>query len=321
MSDVTSAPAPLLYVISGGEDPGQWRGVFAARFGDGLRVAVWPEPVDPAAVQYIAAWSPPAAASFAGFPALKAVFNLGAGVDKLLARTDLDPAVPIVRLQDAGMAPQMVEYALYGVLRHQRDFDIYAQDQAAGRWQPRLPRLAADTRVTVLGIGAIGGAVAVALAALGYTVRGWSRSARSLPGVECHAGAEALPRLLPQTDILISVLPSTPDTRGMFNAATLGALPAGASFINCARGDQVDEAALLDLLDSGHIRMALLDVFRVEPLPADSRLWGHPRVVMTPHVAATTLPGPAVEQIAAGIAADQAGVSPLPGQIDRSRSY
>ncbi|GAB3129819.1 2-hydroxyacid dehydrogenase [Novispirillum itersonii] len=318
---MSSPSRPLLYVISGGDDPGQWRGVFSARFGDALRVAVWPEAVDPAAVEYIAAWSPPAAASFAGFANLKAVFNLGAGVDKLLARPDLDPAVPIVRLQDAGMAPQMVEYALYGVLRHQRDFDVYAQDQAERRWQPRLPRLAAETRVTVLGIGAIGGAVAVALAGLGYSVRGWSRSLRSLPGVDCRAGADALPLLLPETDILISVLPSTPETRGMFNAVTLGALPAGASFINCARGDQVDEAALLDLLDSGHIRMALLDVFRTEPLPQDSRLWSHPCVVATPHVAASTLPGPAVDQIADGIAALSAGISPLPGQVDRSRAY
>lgn len=316
-----SSSSPLLYVISGGDDPGQWRGVFAARFGDALRVAVWPEAVDPAAVDYIAAWSPPAAASFAGFSGLKAVFNLGAGVDKLLARADLDPAVPIIRLQDAGMAPQMVEYALYGVLRHQRDFDLYAADQAEKRWQPRLPRLAADIRVTVLGLGAIGGAVAQALAGLGYAVRGWSRSARSLPGVDCRAGADALLPLLAETEILISVLPSTPETRRLFNADTLGALPAGASFINCARGDQVDEAALLSLLDSGHIRMALLDVFVTEPLPQDSRLWGHPRVVATPHVAASTLPGPAVDQIADGIAALKAGVSPLPGQVDRGRSY
>ena len=143
-----------------------------------------------------------------------------------------------------------------------------------------------------MGLGAIGGAVAQVLAGLGYAVRGWSRSARSLPGVDCRAGADALLPLLAETEILISVLPSTPETRRLFNADTLGVLPAGASFINCARGDQVDEAALLSLLDSGHIRMALLDVFVTEPLPQDSRLWGHPRVVATPHVAASTLPGP-----------------------------
>lgn len=320
---VRSETRPLFYVISD-QKAELWSAALKETLGETAEVVTAPAPVDPAAVDYAVVWAP-APGALAGFSALKAVFNLGAGVDRLLGRPDLPDHIPIIRLQDAGMAPQMLEYALYGVLRHQRDFDLYGADQSARTWAPRLPRLAADVRVTVLGLGAIGGVVATGLAGLGYTVRGWSRSPRSLTGVNCHHGADALMPLLGQTDVLVNVLPSTPETRGLLGERALQALPSGASLINCARGDQVDEVALLAELDRGHLRSALLDVFAIEPLSPDSRLWTHPRVVVTPHVAAATLPEQAAEQIVTAFRALQDGGPGegrlVPGLVDRSRSY
>lgn len=282
-------------------------------------VAVWPEAVDPCRVRYAVVWSPPAD-FFAPFTHLEAVFTLGAGVDKLLTRSDLPSHTPIVRLLDAGMAPQMVEYVLYGVLRYQRQFDLYQQHQHQRQWQPQAPRLAADVRVGVLGLGQMGGAVAAALAGLGYRVSGWSRSTRQIQGVRCLDGDAGLLELVRSSDVLVNILPSTPQTRLLLNHQLLGQLPQGAALINAGRGDQLDISALLDLLESGHLRYAQLDVFSTEPLPADSPLWARSDVVITPHVAAATLMAPAVSQIVHNLDALKQGLIPE-GLVDRQRGY
>ncbi len=274
---------------------------------------------DPAAVEYVITWGPPPAL-FAGLPALKAVFALGAGVDKLLARSDLAPATPIYRLLDGGMAQQMAEYVRFGVLSYQRHMDVYRRQQAAGVWKMLAPKLAAEVRVGVLGLGEIGRAVALALAADGYSVSGWSRTPRQLAGVDCLFGDEGLDELLAGSDVLACVLPSTPETQGLLDAGKLAALPAGAMLINAGRGDLLDEDALLALLDSGHLRCAQLDVFASEPLPAGHRLWSHPAVTVTPHIAAITLRQQAVAQIVANLARLAAGGDGL-GRVVRERGY
>jgi glyoxylate/hydroxypyruvate reductase A len=284
-----------------------------------LEVAAWPQPVDKERVHYIAAWNAPEG-FFAGFTQLKAVFALGAGVDKLLRRGDLAEPVPIIRLTDAGMAQQMAEYVLYGVLHYQRQFDLYRQQQAQRLWQPLAPKLAQDVRVSVLGLGAIGAEVAKVLAGLGYMVSGWSRSPKKVPGVACYHGAAGLEALLANTDVLVSVLPSTPETRGLIDRKLLLQLPRGAGLINVARGDQLDQDALLELLDAGHVRFAMLDVFANEPLAAENPLWARPDVIVTPHIAAITLIGPAVRQIADNLRALRRGEVPQ-GLVDRGRAY
>ncbi len=304
--------------LHAGDDGPLWRALFAEHAPD-IACSTWPEPVDPAAVAWVACWNPPAG-FFAELSNLRAVFALGAGVERLLARDDLAPHVPIVRLLDAGMAEQMVEYALLGVLGWQRRLPDYRVQQAHAQWHKFPPMARVDTRVGVLGLGRMGGAVAQALPGLGYSCSGWSRTPRMLDRVRCLHGTEGLDALLETSDVLINTLPSTAGTRGLLDRARLARLPRGAMLVNASRGDQLDAVALVDLLDAGHLSGALLDVFAVEPLPADSPLWSHPRITITPHVAATTLPAPSAAQIVANLRRSLAG-EPLQGVVDRARGY
>lgn len=305
-------------VVHAGEKTAEWIALFTVEAPD-LRVLAWNEPFDPAQIDYVVSSRPPEH-FFAPLTRLKAVFATGAGIERLLARTDLPASIPIVKLSDAGMAEQMAEYALYGVLRYQRRMDAYAAQQTAKDWRTHPPRIRAEVRVSVLGLGAIGCRVATSLAAFGYGVTGWSRSIKNLPGVRCVAGAAALAPMLAQTEVLVNVLPSTPETRGLLDGARLALLAKGGYVINCSRGDQLDADALLGLLNSGHLSGALLDVFAEEPLPASSLLWSHPNVCVTPHVAAITLPGPSVAQIVENIRRLEAG-TPMQGVVARERAY
>ncbi|MBA4708970.1 2-hydroxyacid dehydrogenase [Aquitalea aquatica] len=283
------------------------------------QVCCWPQPVDAEQVRYAVVWNPPAG-FFRGMVNLQAVFVLGAGVDRILQRDDLDPAIPVVRLSDAGMAQQMLEYVLYGVLHVQRRMDQYQRQQQHRQWQVVAATAADKTRIGVLGLGEIGGKVAQGLAAMGYEVAGWSRQGRQLPGVTDFVGEQGLPALLARSDILVNLLPATAETRGLLDNQLLRQLPRGAALINAGRGEQVDEAALLGMLDSGHLRFALLDVFVVEPLESVHPLWSHPAVLLTPHIAAMTLAEPAVAQIVANLQALQQGLLPQ-GLVSRTRGY
>lgn len=284
-----------------------------------IHVAAADDISDTARVEWLAGWRLPQG-YFARFPALKVFFGLGAGVDAVLARDDLPANVHIVKLTDGGMAAQMAEYALLGALTWQRRMSEYSQQQTAREWKPLPARLRADVRVTVLGLGAIGGEVARTLADFGYYVSGWSRSPKTIAGVHCAQGREALQRLLAKTDVLVNMLPTTPETRGFINHEMLAILPAGAYVVNGSRGDQLDANALLKLLDSDHLSGALLDVFAAEPLPADSPLWRHANIRITPHVAALTLPDEAVRLIVANIRRLQRDEAMI-GLVERARGY
>jgi len=255
---------------------------------------------------YLAVWKPPAEL-LERQTRLKGIVNLGAGVDALLNNPGLPRDVPIVKLRDAGMAPLMADYVHFGVLYFQRDFDRYFAQQAHAVWHESPLVDKADWPVGVLGLGATGAHVALVLAEEGFPVHGWSRSPKRLDGVTCHHGDDGLDALLGTVHTLITLLPDTPSTRGIVNARTLALMADGASLINPGRGTLIDEEALLAALGpggkEGRLRGALLDAFSEEPLPRDNPLWQHPRVRITPHMAAPTPVRDAADQVAALITA------------------
>jgi glyoxylate/hydroxypyruvate reductase A len=263
-------------------------------------------------------WAPPPA-FVAEQTALRAVWNLGAGVDALL-RLPWPERLPLVRLEDAGMAAQMVEYVVHALLRHYRGFDAYERDSREGRWVPRRPPRRGEWPVGVLGLGVLGSAVARAVAALGFPVRGWSRTPRSLDGVTTYAGDDGLGEFLAASRVLVVLLPLTDATRDLLDRRRLSQLQRGGVLINVARGALVVDADLIALLDEGHLAGATLDVFRDEPLPADDPLRRHPRIAITPHISAQTIREDTLEQIAGKILAFERGES-VTGVIDRARGY
>jgi glyoxylate/hydroxypyruvate reductase A len=273
----------------------------------------------PDACDFALVWRPPPE-MFARLRVRRAVVNLGAGVDAVVGLPTLPGDVPLVRVEDAGMAEQMAEYAMHAVLRAYREFDRYAEAQRAARWQrrPRLPK--SSFGVGILGLGTLGRAVAQALLSIGFPVAGWSREPRRVEGVASYAGPGGLPALLAGSHVLICLLPSTPATRGILHRETLRALPAGAYVVNVARGDLVVDADLVALLDEGHLSGAMLDVFREEPLPPDHPFWHHARIALTPHVSAVTLVDETVAQVAAKVRALWRGES-VSGVVDRARGY
>jgi glyoxylate/hydroxypyruvate reductase A len=302
---------------SEGDDPEPWRRAFAAAFPD-MPFEVWPHVKDRNAVRYALVWNPPPGL-LKTLPNLKAVLALGAGVDALLA-DPTTPQLPVVRLRDAGLAPQMAEYAIYAVLHFHRSMPAYREQQAAARWQPLAPVLASQWPVGVMGTGIIGGLIARHLVALGYPVRGWSRSGTSIDGVEGFAGDARLDAFLSGCRTIVNVLPLTPQTAGILNTRTFAAMPRGSYVVNIGRGGHLVESDLLAALDSGHIAGAMLDVFEQEPLDASHRFWSHPGVVVTPHIAGVTVAAEAEAQVIANVMRMERGEQPV-GVVDREKGY
>ena len=270
-------------------------------------------------IDYAVLWKPPGEL-LESLAQTKAVFNLGAGVDGIAHLASLKPGIPLIRLEDAGMVEQMVEYACHAVLRRYREFDVYAEQQHAGLWRPRRRVSKAGFGVGILGLGVLGAAVAAALARFGFPLYGWSRSRKSIGGVECGAGLAELDAVLTRARVLICLLPLTAETHGMLDRQKLSRLPRDAYLVNLARGDILVEEDLLALLDEGHLAGAMLDVFRDEPLPAQHAFWHHPKITVTPHVSASTLIDESVAQIAAKIHRLEAGL-PVTGIVERVRGY
>lgn len=251
-------------------------------------------------------------------PRLKWVQSVWAGVDGLIG--GLRNGVSIVRLNDPQLSRTMAEAVLAWTLYLHRDMPAYARQQASVSWRPRAYREPGDTVVTLLGLGALGGAAAGALAHAGFRVRGWSRSYRTAAGIASFHGHEGLRQACTDADIVVCLLPLTSETRGLIDAQTLRWLPQGASLINFGRGGVVDTPALLDALDLGHLAHAVLDVFEEEPLPATSPLWLHPRVTVLPHIAAPTNRASAASIVARNISAWRTGGC-VPPEVDRRRGY
>lgn len=251
---------------------------------------------------------------------LKAIFSLGAGVDSLLSMPSLPVHVPLVRMEDVGMAEQMAEYALYVALRHLRRMRKYEQDQRRGQWDPQPFRPRASVRVGVLGLGVLGGRVAQTLAEFGFSVFGWSRGAKDLPGVRCLHGAEGLDQILATSEVLFVVLPLTIETLNLLDEDKLSRLPTGSTLANLSRGQVLPEVALTAALDAGVVAEAFLDVFTMEPLPEDHPFWTREEVRITPHVAALTPPDAAADQVARKIREMVAGRS-VSGIVSRESGY
>ncbi len=255
-----------------------------------------------------------------GLTQLRLIQSLWAGVDRLLADATVPPAVPIARMVDPAMSATMSETALWAVLSLHRGFHTYAAQQRVKVWQPLPQRRADEVAIAMLGLGELGRCVARCLVAQGYRVSGWSLRPAALPSIATHHGDDALTSVLGTADIVINLLPLTPDTRGLFCARRLDAMRPGASLVNLARGGHVVDADLLAALDSGHLHHAVLDVFNAEPLPAEHRYWQHPKVTVLPHAAAQTDPRSAAEIAAANVRRLRAG-EPLQNLVDRGRGY
>lgn len=271
---------------------------------------------DPAAVDVIV-YAPGALEDFSAFTGLRAVLNLWAGVERVLTVPGL--RAPLCRMVDPAMTEGMTEYVVTHVLRHHMgiDLDLARQD---GVWRKRSVPIARERRVTVLGLGALGQAAARALAGLNFDVAGWSRTARDVAGITCLSGEDGLARALARAEILVTLLPHTPQTECLLDARHLAMLPRGAVIVNPGRGALIDDDALIAALEGGHLAHATLDVFRTEPLPSEHPFWAHPGITVTPHIAAETRPSTASRVIAENIRRVQDG-APLLHQVDRARGY
>ena len=303
--------------------PERWKTRFDKVCG-GRRVVLLPNAsLDPAEVHYAAVWKP-VPGDLGSFPNLRAIFNLGAGVDALMADKSL-PEVPLVRVAVPDLTNRMTEYVVLHVLMHHRQ-ELYLRDsQRAKRWEPQYQWPASAVTVGVMGLGTLGADAAEVLRRLGFRVIGWSRSPRTIDGVECFHGTAGMDAFLRKTDILVSLLPLTPDTHGILNRDVFAKLnrtgPLGAPvLINAGRGGLQNEADILACLDDGTLGAASLDVFVQEPQPADSRFWTHPKVVLTPHNAADTDADAISAYVAEQIARFEAGGA-LENVVDRGRGY
>lgn len=280
-----------------------------------FELRIWPEAGDKDEVDYVVVWAQPNG-FLRQFSNLRAVLCIGAGVDRILEDTDL-PDVPIARMRDEGLTQGMVEFVLARVLHHHRLMPAYEAQQRQGVWRQLAAPLARDRTVGVLGLGQLGSACAASLAANGFKVRGWSRTRKDLPGVQSFDGP--IEAFLEPCEVVVCLLPLTPDTRGVLNAKTLSHL-SGASLINVGRGAHLVEADLIPALDAGHLANATLDVFAIEPLPAGHAFWTDPRIAVVPHASALTPPGTAGPTIIANIRRHLAGRGLL-DLVDRTAGY
>ncbi len=288
------------------------------------RIALQRDELAADSIEVVLAANPPPG-SLAGLPRLRLIQSLWAGVDRLLADSSLPQHVPLARMVDPGLCQAMAQTALWAVLGLHRGFWRYAQQQRQQRWRQWPQRRANEVPVLILGFGAMGQACAATLRAQGYAVSAWSRtpagpSSSGMPLVPQHAGLAALPAALAQAEVVLNLLPLTPETRGLIDAHFLAQLPRGAALINLARGAHVVDEHLLAALDAQHLSQAVLDVFHTEPLSADHPFWRHPQVTVLPHVAGLTDPRSAARVVAANVAALKAGTA-LAHRVDRQRGY
>ena len=291
--------------------------MIAALHDAGLDASLSPEAPNPAAVDYIVYAPSAALQDFTPFTRTKAVLSLWAGVERIVGNPTLTQ--PLCRMVDPALTEGMVEWVTGHALRHHLGMDRHIMNPGH-IWNPACPPLARERPVAMLGMGALGTACAQTLAALNFPVTGWSTGPKNVPGIPCLHGADGLAQVLATAQIVVTLLPKTPDTENLLDARRLAMLPRGAFILNPGRGPIIDDAALLAALDSGQVAHATLDVFRTEPLHPEHPFWAHPHVTVTPHIAADTRPASATRVIAENIRRAEAGL-PLLHRVDRVRGY
>jgi glyoxylate/hydroxypyruvate reductase len=294
-----------------------WQAVFAAEEPE-TDFRIWPAIGDPAEITGLIAWAP-GPELFAELPNLRVLFSVGAGIDQL------DPAavparVRIVRMIEPGIAEGMTEYIAFAVLALHRDMLGYRIAQQEQRWSPHDPPFPSQRRVGFMGLGDLARHAMGRLRPFGFALSGWSRTPHDLPGVTTHHGPQGLPAFLAATDILVCLLPLTDETRGILCQYTLSQLPRGAGLVNAARGGHVVAPDLIAALDSGQLSGAVLDVCEPEPLPPGHPFWTHPRILLTPHVAAVTRTATAAQVLLDNWRRYREGL-PIAGEVDRGRGY
>lgn len=279
----------------------------------------WSKPGDIADIEYAFVWAPEPGA-LRKFPNLKCIFSIGAGVDHLLRDPDLPDGVPIVRMVEPELTQGMTEYVTLHVLRYHREVPALEQQQRDRVWHELIAPTAPSRKVGFLGFGVLGQDAARVLHALNFDLASWSRTPKQADGVKSFHGAEGLDAFLARTEILVCLLPLTSETEGILNRDLFAKLPRGACLINAGRGGHQVEADILEALDSGQLAAASLDVFRTEPLPADSLFWSHPKVTLTPHIASVTQQVSAIEHVVSNIRRIEAGEAPS-NTVDMEMGY
>ena len=314
---MSKATPILIYFAATADWPAYADILPAALRAAGIDAIVTPDAVDPATVDYIIYAPIAALQDFTPFSRAKAVLSLWAGVERIVGNATLTQ--PLCRMVDDGLTKGMVEWVVGHTLRHHLGMDRHIVNPAH-TWDHRCPPLAQDRRVAMLGMGALGTACAQALAALNFGVLGWSRGAKTIPGIDCYHGEDGLRAVLGLADFVVTLLPRTPDTENLLNAERLGWLKPGAVILNPGRGALIEDDALLAALNSGQVSHATLDVFRVEPLPQDHPFWAHDRITITPHIAADTRAGGAAQVLVENIRRGEARL-PFLHLVDRALGY
>ncbi|UNM95059.1 glyoxylate/hydroxypyruvate reductase A [Ignatzschineria rhizosphaerae] len=309
----------ILYITDTGRGIEHWRDEFA-KADSSLTIYGLDDSYDPLEIDVVLAWKPPSGI-FPTLKNLKLTHSLGMGVDHIIKCPDLLRDVPIARIIDTDMSVQMSEYSLYGTLTAFRKFHIYQKQQAQNEWRPRSRNFHEDFKIGILGLGELGSAVAASLYQNGFTnLRGWSKSQKSISGIQSFAGDENLEEFATGLDVLICLLPLTKETIHILNLDLFAKLNEGAYLINPARGEHLVEEDLITALDKGYLSGALLDVFTQEPLPEDHPFWQDSRIELTPHIAAETNPRTASEQVIQNIQRVKENLPAL-NLIDLSKEY
>ena len=307
-----------LLVVIPGYQATRWVSKLQA-FEPKLDIRVWPAVGDPDEIDFALTWRHPLG-ELKKYRNLKCIASMGAGVEHILCDPDLPHGVPITRIVDPSMSQLMSEYIVMVVLNYCRHYDLYRKQQAQQEWYLKIPILARDVGIGIMGLGQLGGDAAEKLSYLGFQVAGWSRTPKIINRVKTFSGDDQLNEFLSHTRILICLLPLTPGTKDILNRDLFNKLQPGAYVINVARGEHLVEQDLLDAVETGQLSGACLDVFRTEPLPKDHPFWRHPKIVVTPHISSLTIPAAVVPQIIANYHRALSG-NPLLNEVDIKRGY
>lgn len=279
-------------VISPGRDPEVWARELRNQH-PGMNVFVYPEDHNKEDVEFAVSWKHPRGI-YKNYPNLKVIASMGAGVDHITSDPEIPEHIKITRVIDDDLSKDMSAFVLALILDYLRNISYHHESR---KWEPKKYKRIGDVQVGILGLGVLGTAVAQTLKQNGFKVSGWANSSRDLVDIQTYSGADQLDDFLEKTSILVNLLPLTPQTENILNKGLFQKLPEGAFVINVARGEHLNEQDLLEMIDSGHLSGASLDVFRKEPLPEDHPFWSHPKIHITPHIASITNPRSVVPQI------------------------